>query len=129
MLKLRFVCSPNGGAITVPGPACVCVEARWTKGGTCLIPTDGELLPLAPAYVINVGKWNLPAQSRRRHRGRRAGAQAWTHRDQLLLDGSHTPTHPGLDSFLKTIQINEGETLVSEVISEIQHGSQSECEV
>lgn len=40
-----------------------------------------------------------------------------------------TPTHPGLDSFLKTIQINEGETLVSEVISEIQHGYQSECEV
>lgn len=40
-----------------------------------------------------------------------------------------THTHPGLDSFLKTTQINEGETPVSEVISEIQHGSQSECEV
>lgn len=46
--------------------------AVWTlAGGTSLVQTAA----IGSCDVINTGKWHLPAQSRRRHRGRQAERQ------------------------------------------------------
>lgn len=60
-------CSPNGGAIMEDRSSRLlcCVEAA---GGTSLI----QAAAIGSCDVINTGKWHLPAQSRRRHRGRQA---------------------------------------------------------
>lgn len=60
--------------------------------------------------------------------GRQASKQVGRHRDYRIC--RPTVRRIGLVSLhLIPTEINEGETLVSEIISEIRHGSQSECEV
>ena len=126
------MCDPSGGALTVDKPAGYGVEACGGRD----VPEPGRrrAAAIGSCDVINRGKWLLPAQNRRRQRRNWTDWHAsweapWLHLS-LCIFTIHT--HPGLDPiFWHSIpaEINEGETLVPEVLSEIQHGSQSECKV
>lgn len=112
---------PNGGALWATGPA----------GGTSLI----QAAAIGSCDFINTSKWNTPAQNRRRHRGRDTDRQGDTDRNRerqvvRLPERIICRSRTALIHFhwIPT-EINEGETLVSEIISEIRHGSQPECKV
>lgn len=73
IFNVRVVVSPEGAPSWRPGPAGCCVEAR---GRDEPHPDGRRAAAIGSCDVINTGKWLLPAQSRRRHRGKQAGAQA-----------------------------------------------------
>lgn len=119
--KVESAFCPYGGALLATGPA----------GGTSLI----QAAAIGSCDFINTSKWNIPAQNRRRHRGRDTGRQGDTEKNRerqvvRLRERIICRSTTGLIHFhLIPREINEGETLVSEIISKIRDGFQPECEV
>lgn len=102
-------------------------------GGTGLLPS---------AAIGSLRRYKCGQMTFYRHRaGGDAGGESGAQGCERKLGGTAsaaaprrplTRAHAGPDPFLcvqTPAEINEGETLVSEIISEIRHGSQSECEV
>lgn len=102
-----------------------------SAGGTSLI----RAAAIGSCDFINTSKWNTPAQNRRRHRGRDTDRQGDTEgnreRQVVRLPERIICRSRTAHNYFHWIptEINEGETLVSEIISEIRHGSQPECKV